>query len=43
MLKSKTMILFIIFVLGVAYIGTNTNISDKQFNNDENNIIIINE
>lgn len=43
MLKSKTMILFIILVLGVAYLGTSSNTTPRSFEEETNNIAIISE
>lgn len=43
MFKSKVMFLFIIFVFGVSYLGAEDNTMGKKFDNDVNNIIIINE
>ena len=43
MFKSKVMLLFIVFVFGVAYLGAEDNAMSKQIDNDVNNIIIVNE
>ncbi len=43
MFKSKVMILFVVFVFGVAYLGTEDNTMGKKFDDDVNNIIIVNE
>lgn len=42
MFKSKTMIIFVIFVLGVVYLG-GVDTNNMSLDNDNNNIVIINE
>lgn len=42
MFKSKAIAVFVIFVLGVVYIGSN-NVNNRQFDTEQNNIIINNE
>ena len=43
MLKSKTMVLFIILMLGVVYMGTTSNTDPKNFVDESDNITVIYE